>query len=492
MIITIALDFPAGRYHATPWGRNVNEGEVEWPPSPYRLARALVDVWKRRRPDWPEARMTALLEALSATPSYYLPPATASHTRSYLSSNQPDTEKKQLIFDAFVAVERDRQVLVGFDSELEPGLRSDLEELLEELNYLGRSESWVRAKLVSNGSQEGWNCFPSSAASAGKEYETVQVACLMGPNDYSRLAHRPAKKEKKGAKMVKTDRACTWLEALCLSSRDLLEQGWSGSPALLWVDYVRKGDSLKVQQPQREPQTSARFRCATYGLSSKVLPSVRETVSFAERIRAKLMGIHKRIQNGDPSRVTPRFSGKDADGRPIKGHPHAFYLPIDEDGDGRLDRLMVYAREPFSTTELMALDRLRSVWQPDGRPDVDLVLTSLSEKIPVKKAQRWVSVTPFVTGRHYRKGRGAYHEWLASEIVKECEYHALPRPVRIEWIPSTMCGRQGIRWMEFMCGRKEEQPIRGHGCILDFEQAISGPVTLGSKCHFGLGLFQPL
>ena len=40
MPITIKLTFPGGRYHATPWGRHVNEGVPEWPPSPWRLLRA--------------------------------------------------------------------------------------------------------------------------------------------------------------------------------------------------------------------------------------------------------------------------------------------------------------------------------------------------------------------------------------------------------------------------------------------------------------------
>ncbi len=39
MPVIIKLTFPAGRYHATPWGRHVNEGVAEWPPSPWRLLR---------------------------------------------------------------------------------------------------------------------------------------------------------------------------------------------------------------------------------------------------------------------------------------------------------------------------------------------------------------------------------------------------------------------------------------------------------------------
>jgi hypothetical protein len=56
-VVVIELRFLTGRFHATPWGRNVNEGVPEWPPSPYRLLRALYDAWKRKRPDWPEGRV---------------------------------------------------------------------------------------------------------------------------------------------------------------------------------------------------------------------------------------------------------------------------------------------------------------------------------------------------------------------------------------------------------------------------------------------------
>src|SRR5437867_3663314 len=39
---TLLLRFPGRRYHATPWGHHVNEGLIEWPPSPWRLLRALL------------------------------------------------------------------------------------------------------------------------------------------------------------------------------------------------------------------------------------------------------------------------------------------------------------------------------------------------------------------------------------------------------------------------------------------------------------------
>src|SRR5271169_5311003 len=96
---TIRLVFPSGRFHATPWGRHVNEGVPEWPPSPYRLLRGLYDAWKRKRAEWPESRVRPLLALLaSAPPCFLLPPATASHTRSFLSENTEDTNDRKLIF----------------------------------------------------------------------------------------------------------------------------------------------------------------------------------------------------------------------------------------------------------------------------------------------------------------------------------------------------------------------------------------------------------
>src|SRR5438552_4001703 len=60
-MLVIELMFPAGRYHATAWGRHVNEGVPEWPPSPYRLIRALYDARKRKHADWAQSRVEAVL-----------------------------------------------------------------------------------------------------------------------------------------------------------------------------------------------------------------------------------------------------------------------------------------------------------------------------------------------------------------------------------------------------------------------------------------------
>ena len=477
-MLLIELSFPAGRYHATPWGRNVNEGVAEWPPSPYRLARAIIDVWKRRRPDWPFSRVFPIFEALSDPPHYALPPATTAHTRSFLNSNLPDPTAKQLVFDAFVAVEKDQKVLMRLSRELAPDAVKDLEDLLSEMNYLGRSESWVSTRVETSILQVEWNSGPMGSDGPAKEMEVVQVAAMVPPSDY-----KSGEKASEGPE--------SWLTAVCMTTAELLSDGWSTPPAMRWVDYVRRKDALQPKPKPRPAHVGKEIRCARYALHSKVLPSVKDTLPFAERIRAKLMGIHRRIMNGDGSEVSRLFSGKTIDGQPLRGHQHVFYQPLDEDGDGRLDHLVISSSTPLSRSELTALDRLQSIWQHGGRPDVQIVLTSLSGKRQNQSSKTWVSVTPFVTKRHYRKGRGPFGEWLNAEVVKECAFHSMQAPVRIEWIPTTLSTVRPLRWAEFVRSRKKAASPTGYGCKLEFDQSVPGPFALGAGCHFGLGLFKP-
>src|SRR4051812_35867824 len=127
MPITIKLKFPAGRYHATPWGRHVNEGVAEWPPSPWRFLRALVAVWKRTCPDLVESQVERILSALVPPPLFHLPPHRVAHTRHAMPMNviarnyKPSQAEKKagkyqgdptIVFDTFVSVSRNASLLI--------------------------------------------------------------------------------------------------------------------------------------------------------------------------------------------------------------------------------------------------------------------------------------------------------------------------------------------------------------------------------------------
>ena len=104
---TLRLRFPGGRYHATPWGHHVNEGLIEWPPSPWRLLGA-DRVWLLNQ-RWTEIPPLAqqLIEKLAGTlPSYRLPEASAAHSRHFMPVGVLDKGREQttLVFDTWANV----------------------------------------------------------------------------------------------------------------------------------------------------------------------------------------------------------------------------------------------------------------------------------------------------------------------------------------------------------------------------------------------------
>src|SRR5690606_17351313 len=100
MPFAVELTFPAGRYHATPWGAHVNEGLIEWPPSPWRVLRALVACWHRKALG--EVRREVMAEIAhclaDSLPQYDLPAGWRSHTRHYM----PDYAGTNKIYDGFL------------------------------------------------------------------------------------------------------------------------------------------------------------------------------------------------------------------------------------------------------------------------------------------------------------------------------------------------------------------------------------------------------
>ena len=80
MKIVLRQEFPLGRFHATPWRVNpFDDPHGEWPPSPWRLVRAVTARWYQwareaeREPDL--AQLEKLQSALcKSTYAFHLPP----------------------------------------------------------------------------------------------------------------------------------------------------------------------------------------------------------------------------------------------------------------------------------------------------------------------------------------------------------------------------------------------------------------------------------
>jgi CRISPR-associated protein Csb2 len=471
-MIAIQIRFEAGRYHANPWGRHVNEGVPEWPPSPYRLLRALYDTWKRKCAHLDSETVKAVLQVLGGQyPLFSLPTATASHTRSYLSANSQDPTDKSLVFDAFLVFQPGANTcqLAWPDAILTETGTNALAELLTNLNFLGRSESWVSAALFAGELPDGGNCLPADVATY--DGEVVPVACVVPPANYP--GPRP------------------WMDALTTSTTEVIKQRLSGPPLLRRVSYKLRRGAIELDPVTRLKRKSLCVQAVMLGLDSKVLPLATETIEIASQIRIKLMGAHKRRMDGDGFRVSSLFSGKNFDGTLRDDHGHLYILPV-ANRVGRIDRVFLVSRRgSFDKDELDAIYGVRQLYNRSIPQPIRCAVSwqgSLDDKTMFPPASVVVSTTPFIPARHWRRGRDP-EAFLFEEVLRECSNHGIPEPTSIARIDSDM--PIGLyHSVEYRRSRKDDSPRTGYAFRLTFAAPIAVPFAIGYYGHFGMGQFS--
>jgi len=259
---------------------------------------------------------------------------------------------------------------------------------------------------------------------------------------------------------------------------------------------------------------------ARFTLDGSVLPLVHDTLPLAEAIRRALMSKHqelKRIEKygrpiqPDAERFVSRvFSGKDEQRLPLQDdHSHAFYLPTDEDRDGRLDHVTVYASRGFPADEIRTINSLHRLTSVDL--DLSLLLVGLGQEAGFRDSRifgestTWIAATPFLVTRHIkRRGRKRDpREFFETpegltEFVKQVLREELQRRglfqdgTEIEQIAHTG-DHPHLRPLQFQLARRkpgDDAAGRPRGLFrIRFPQPVTGPIALGHSCHFGLGLF---
>jgi CRISPR-associated protein Csb2 len=480
----VEITFLAGRYHATPWGRHVNEAVPEWPPAPFRVLRALLDAWYRKHEEIPAEVMRRLLGALSAPPMFYLPCARASHTRSYLAQNTGDPSDKKLIFDGFAVVDRDVTLMMGWPGvTLDPDAYDAARKLFEALNYLGRSESWVSARVVDDRDVR-WNCSPLQGGTTNDGYDVVSVAGVVAPESFeARDFSVPATRAKK-------PRQLTWLEALTWGSAEAIEHTMNRPPVLEPLFYVRSKDALNARPAPvgRHLARVVEITVVRFAVDATVRAPITDALLVGEQIRRNLMGALRRVLGHDG--LSSTFSGKDADGRPLRDHSHVSILSLDDDGDGFIDAVLITSPRPLSWEEQSAIDRLHPVPRRNGHP---LVLTPVRYGAREQLMTRTVSVvsqTPFAPTQHWRfKRDGDEGAWLTRQLALECQRRGLPPLVEVQRIPPPPSTHRRARWLDFRRARKNDSPQAAYGLRATFAEPVLAPFSLGYGSHFGLGCF---
>ncbi|MEZ6126732.1 MAG: type I-U CRISPR-associated protein Csb2 [Planctomycetaceae bacterium] len=464
-MIAIQLRFPTGKLHATPWGRQVNEGAVEWPPSPWRLLRALLAVRHHKFPDVPQTQISELLEALSEPPSFFLPAASQGHSRHYM----PTAKNPAKVFDTFVVIPKEQAVIVCWPTvELAESQRELLSKLLAAMTYFGRAESWVSAGLLNN-FDGSCNAVPLSEVGVqpGQQLERVLAtdtsaafatwrAEFIAQHEAAALADKQQKAQQKGKPVANTKLTAkdkqkieervpaTIFDALHAETTDLRKAGWNRPPGSRFVDYVRPATAFDtVPASHRVPQDHGLPTVARYAIAGTVVPRLTEALRIGERIRTYLMGCSKAAStaSGGIETATTVFSGKSADGKQLQmAHGHAHVLCEAAGNSGKITHVTVYAPMGFHQVDEDALARFTRTWG-DGGHDLQFILLGIgrpedfggmNEKAGqsriLAKSKHWISRTPFVLTRHLKiknaekADPASHHAALERELIKAVRF----------------------------------------------------------------------
>ena len=483
-MIAIEFTFPAGRYHATPWDKHVNEGEVEWPPSPWRLLRALVAASYKLVPEEPPEDVQRTLAPLLSPPRYQVPPTRGGHTRHYMPA--PVTTTK--VLDAFVAPGDGALIAEWPEATLDAADVARLDRILAQLTYLGRSESWVEARRRATPA-EAINCAPCDPQAA-----TIGLPAIEDLANYRAWRDGFLEAQKGLGKKERREPPTDWWEVLHQDTGRLRKEGWTRTPGVRRMPYRLDEVPVERESKRIEPVvTMARFE-----LRGPVLPRLTEALAVAGRFRSTVLS-----KLGDEAHAV--LTGHDAHG-PLRDHRHAYYLATDEDDDGKIDHLTVYARGGLDSTARSALERVHPLFGKGGiKTHVSLTTMVQSEelaafgaaagagRIPfLGPATVWRSHTPFVPPRHTKRRGGRVLELPVDQVRALLAASGITAAVEVRPLSnSDIPGRPS--WMRFRRERWEGHGSgagnAGYGFELTFAEPVSGPIALGYGAHHGLGLF---
>jgi len=477
--VVIEQRFPLGRFHATRWKQNPFEDPYgEWPPSPWRLLRALLARWfqyTRETGDDDTEKRDDLLRALAGElPAFQLPAATwrGQELRQYQPTalepqhkykRNPKTKKNELDYsfrqvsstlsaDTYRSVGgRDRLVWVWRQTRLTGEQEGLLAGLLRRIHYFGRAESLTVMRITESSAEP--NCVLRTEGSmtsvpvlVHSPDQPLDIDLMLALTVDKRIANRP------------------------------LPPGAALYQAELPAVPLRKPVRRQVVSPPL-PQV------VRFALDSAVLPLVTETLPVAEATRRCLMGAFKRTRLQEhyggripnplpPDAPEPKsrvLSGKEwrvqeQEYKPVEGHRHAYYLPTAEDNDNRhrLTHLTLIARDGFGREEMQAIHRLRQI-KPRGRDNASHPLRVLLlgygrldeyRPRPLGPSREWVSATPYIAtrvprdhGRHATADAPFWRIRSDDELARAREQgQRLPRRVLADphgWLESNL--REQVR-----------------------------------------------
>ena len=540
----LAFRFPTGRYHATPWGRNVNEADVAWPPEPWRILRALVACYWRKgdRERWSDGDLARLIDTLAEDlPVFHLPEgAIHSHTRHYMPIRKGKSESKTLVFDAFLHLPDGAEVEVLWQKiTLEASLVVLAKDLASGMGYLGRAESWTECRVLAEAGGEP-NCGPAElcldgepcrvlAARSASSYQLERTRLI--DHESARIQASSKKPLTKRALQSKVDRSfrtkgkggvdtlpARLVDALSLDTSHLQNRKWNQPPAAYEAIYFRAPNvrpgvlPRSLGRPRKANPMSELPTVARYLLAGRPRPRIENAVKIGEVMRSAAMSRFcwdTDMVTGKRVPLAPwQVSGRDQDGKPVRdpAHPHAFWLPEDADDDGWIDHVTVYIAGGMNEEIQSRLDRVTRIWLTSraerGRTREDAKIDEWRLALEgfghpknfdgssgvLAASKRWRSVTPFLASGHLKKSG------YRGELVRLLKRRGIETEgVTVNEVAEITVGgtpRRALNFHRFRSRGRERQPDSSGAFLeIEFPRIVQGPLALGYASHFGLGMF---
>ncbi|WP_409461712.1 type I-U CRISPR-associated protein Csb2 [Amycolatopsis sp. GA6-003] len=460
MTVTLTLRFPWGRYHATPWGRHVNEGAVELPPSPWRILRALYAVWCTRAPDLDEHVVHALLDKLAVPPAVFVPAHTIAHTRHYYpdSKHTAATASVDKTLDAFAVLDPDAELALQWRGlDLTGPQRDALAKLAASLPYLGRADSICEATLADQWEPAGHDAWlpVETAETIPDDAEVTAVLAATRPLDLEALVARPVDVRKGGLLFPRGTR---------------------------FAGYQKAPGTTRPRRRLLKPAVTA----VRFAVAQRVPPPRADTLIYTDLLRKAAL---RKLGDRRTKPADSLLGGKTAAGAKTRDdHQHAHYLPL---AQGRhLTGLLVWIPAGLSGDELDALTtvtQLRTGMNEKWRLTLRAADTGdIHDIVPelARPSRRWTSLTPFTPPR-YPKNKD-WPEFLRAEIERELSYRGFD-DLRVNnltvWEDRTPFRRTRPS--------APDRPRPSAFVTTTLNREITGPLALGHLSHFGLGLFEP-
>lgn len=471
MPTSVAISFPWGRYHGTPWGRNINEGAVDWPPEPWRILRAFYATWRARAPELDGEVVASLLDALAEPPEFAVPVHQVAHTRHYY----PDIKQGPLsrggdvdkVFDPFAVFERGAKLYVSWPVDLEEPQRAALAVLCDRLTYLGRAESVCVAELEDNLRSELPDGYRQIRPGSGEEDSMLcDVLAAERPLELEHLEVRPQRLRGSGRLEPVGSRRVTYPAV----PEETPDQQWS---------------------PHRVAGSASQVTAVRLSLTSNALPSRHAAVLVADLLRQQVVRI---LDPGGSGRFSVSLLGKNGRGeRQDTDHGHAHYVPlaINPEEMGLLDTVVVWAPAGLDADDIGILRKIELLKNRDLRPClVGIEGTGAVEEVAPEiygPARRWRSFTPYAPPRHVRRQPTWIDHALACLQRDLGQAHLAADGIEVIKGP----------WLDFRRYRNPPRETLRHarrvtGFQLTFNEPVAGPICLGALRHFGLGLFLPV